>query len=88
MSIGPSGSYPRTRLRRNRASVFSRRLVRENGLTVDDLICPMFVCEGKGVREPVASMPGVERLSVDELLRDAGELADLDVPAIALFPVT
>ncbi len=88
MSIGPSGSYPRTRPRRNRASVFSRRLVRENGLTVDDLICPMFVCEGKGVRESVASMPGVERLSVDELLREAGELVDLDVPAVALFPVT
>jgi len=88
MSIDLPGSYPRTRTRRNRASVFSRRLVRENRLTVDDLICPMFVCEGKGVREPVASMPGVERLSVDELLREAGELVDLDVPAIALFPVT
>jgi porphobilinogen synthase len=88
MSIDLPGSYPRTRPRRNRASVFSRRLVRENRLTVDELICPMFVCEGKGVREPVASMPGVERLSVDELLREAGALVDLDVPAIALFPVT
>lgn len=88
MSIDTPCSYPRTRPRRNRASAFSRRLMRETRLTVDDLICPMFVCEGKGVREPVASMPGVERLSVDELLREAGELVDLDVPAIALFPVT
>jgi porphobilinogen synthase len=88
MSIDAPGSYPRIRPRRNRASVFSRRLMRENRLTADDLIYPMFVCEGKGVREPVGSMPGVERLSVDELLREAVEIVDLGIPAIALFPVT
>lgn len=67
---------------------FSRRLMRETTLTADDLICPVFVIEGSGQRVAVASMPGVERLSIDELLREAGALAALGVPAIALFPVT
>jgi porphobilinogen synthase len=62
--------------------------VRENALTADDLIFPMFVCEGSGHREAVASMPGVERVSLDELLVEAGELVALGVPAVALFPVT
>ncbi len=70
-----------------RADDFSRRLMRENQLTVDDLIYPMFVLEGQGVREPVESMPGVERVSVDELLKEASECVDLGIPAIALFPV-
>ena len=75
-------------MRRMRRDDFSRRLMRENTLTVDDLIYPMFVLEGKGQREPVASMPGIERLSIDELLKEAAELVALGIPAVALFPVT
>ena len=82
------GQYPKVRMRRMRRDDFSRRLMREAHLSVDDLIYPMFVLEGKGQREPVPSMPGVERVSIDELLKEAGELVDLGVPAIALFPVT
>ena len=67
---------------------FSRRLMRENRLTSDDLIYPVFILEGEGKREAVPSMPGIERMSVDELLREADELLELSVPAIALFPVT
>jgi porphobilinogen synthase len=80
-------AFPRTRLRRLRRTEFSRRLVRESTLGVGDLIWPVFVREGEGVREPVPSMPGVSRLSVDLLLEAAGEAASLGVPAIALFPV-
>ncbi len=79
-------SFPATRMRRTRASAFSRRLVRENTLTADDLIYPMFVIEGSAQRQPVASMPGIERLSVDELLRDAERAAGFGIPAVALFP--
>lgn len=79
-------SYPNTRMRRVRAKAFSRRLVAEHHLTVDDLIQPIFVIEGKGVREPIASMPGISRLSIDELLKEVDELAVLGVPAVALFP--
>jgi len=79
-------SFPSTRLRRTRAHDFSRRLVREHTLTADDLIYPMFVIEGSGRREAVASMPGIERLSVDELIRDAERAAALGIPAVALFP--
>jgi porphobilinogen synthase len=67
---------------------FSRRLMRESRLSVDDLIYPMFILEGKQQREPVASMPGVERVSIDQLLLEARELVRLGVPAVALFPVT
>jgi porphobilinogen synthase len=81
-----SRSFPRTRLRRNRAAEFSRRLVREHELTPGDLIYPMFVVEGEGRRVAVESMPGIERLSIDELLRDAEQAASLGVPAVALFP--
>lgn len=81
-------SFPRSRLRRLRRDDWSRRLMRETVLTSNDLIFPMFVTEGKGQREPIASMPGIERVSVDELVREALELRDLAVPAIALFPVT
>lgn len=70
-----------------RADDFSRRLMRENQLTVDDLIWPVFVMEGKGRRESVPSMPGVERLTMDLLCNKAAEAADLGIPAIALFPV-
>ena len=83
-----SRRYPATRMRRLRRDEFSRRLTRETRLGVDDLIYPMFVLEGRGQREPVPSMPDVERLSIDELLREAGELVTLGIPAIALFPVT
>lgn len=79
-------SFPRTRLRRNRAHDFSRRLTREHTLTADDLIYPMFVIEGRGRREPVSSMPGIERLTVDELIRDAERAVALGIPAVALFP--
>ena len=82
------GAFPGRRLRRVRKHDFSRRLVRENVLTVDDLIYPVFVLEGEGQREAVASMPGVDRLSIDLLLEEAAELVALGVPAVALFPVT
>ncbi len=81
------GAFPATRMRRMRANEFSRRLMRENRLSTDDLIYPMFVLEGKDQREAVASMPGVERLSVDLLFKEARELIALGIPAIALFPV-
>jgi porphobilinogen synthase len=71
-----------------RCDAFSRRLMRENHLTADDLIYPLFVLEGRGRREAVASMPGVERVSIDELLREAEIAHRLGVPAVALFPVT
>jgi len=82
------GGFPYTRMRRMRRDDFSRRLMRESQLSPDDLIYPVFVLEGEGQREPVASMPGVERLSVDLLVREAKEVAALGVPAMALFPVT
>ncbi len=80
--------YPFTRKRRMRRDDFSRRLMRESQLSVDDLIYPMFILEGKGEREAVSSMPGVERVSIDQLLIEAKELLALGVPAVALFPVT
>jgi len=82
-----SRSFPHTRLRRNRASDFSRRLVRENHLSADNLIYPVFVLEGEQQRETVPSMPGVERLSVDLLVQQAAEWVSLGIPALALFPV-
>lgn len=84
----PQGKFPAVRPRRMRADAFTRRLMRETTLTVDDLICPLFVREGSGERENVASMPGVERLSIDLLAVRARELFDLGIPAVALFPVT
>jgi porphobilinogen synthase len=81
------GAFPATRMRRLRANDFSRRLVRENHLTVNDLIYPMFVCEGSNERQAVGSMPGIERLSIDLLVAEAKLLATLGIPAIALFPV-
>ena len=79
--------FPLSRPRRMRRDDFSRRLMRENSLSVDNLIYPVFVLEGQNSRESVASMPGVERLSLDELLKDAVEWVELGIPAIALFPV-
>ena len=83
----PAGGFPAIRKRRLRSSAFSRVLVRESVVTVSDLIYPVFVVEGQGKRQAVLSMPGVERLSLDLLVEEAGELAALGVPAIALFPV-
>ena len=80
--------FPQTRLRRLRAKYFSRSLIRESMLTPADLIAPMFVLEGKQQREKIASMPGVERLSIDLLVKEAKQLYKLGVPAVALFPVT
>lgn len=74
-------------MRRMRRSEFSRRLMRESRLSEADLIYPMFVIEGVGVREPVPSMPGIHRLSIDQLLQEAGEAADLGIPAVVVFPV-
>jgi porphobilinogen synthase len=76
------------RPRRNRKSEWARRLVRENVLTTDDLIWPMFVVDGRNTRTQVTSMPGVERLTVDQIVRDAERAAKLDIPCIALFPFT
>ena len=79
--------FPSTRMRRMRSADFSRRLVRAQRLHPDDLIYPIFIIEGKNRRQTVASMPGIERLSVDNLMREARELVKLGIPAIALFPV-
>ena len=83
-----TGQFPGARPRRMRRDEFSRRLMQETVLTAADLIQPLFVIEGDKRREPVASMPGVERLSIDQLLREAERLTALEVPAVALFPVT
>jgi porphobilinogen synthase len=85
---GEAGSFPAVRLRRNRMHGWSRRLVAENVLTSADLIWPLFVSEGNSTRAPVASMPGVERISVDLAVAAAREAAGLGIPAIALFPYT
>ena len=83
-----SRNFSTTRMRRMRKDDFSRRLMRETTLTADDLILPVFVLEGDGVREPVASMPGVERMSIDLLAQEAKEIHALGIPAMAIFPVT
>ncbi|HXP96212.1 MAG TPA: porphobilinogen synthase [Telmatospirillum sp.] len=86
--FGPlvAGTFPQTRLRRNRRDLWSRRLVAENVLTPADLIWPVFVTEGSGQHVPVPSMPGVVRYSLDTLVDAVGEARDLGIPAIALFP--
>jgi porphobilinogen synthase len=80
--------YPTTRMRRMRRDDFSRRMMRETVLTPDDFIYPVFVLEGQGMREPVPSMPGIERMSIDLLVEEAQAITALGVPAMALFPVT
>lgn len=80
-------NFPSTRMRRMRKDEFSRRLMRENQLSIDDLIYPMFVTEGLNRREPISSMPGIERMSLDLLLIEAKEVYELGIPAIVLFPV-
>lgn len=82
-----NGCFPATRMRRMRRDDFSRRLMRESALTTDDLIYPVFVLEGSNRVETVGSMPGVERQSLDRLLKTAERAQSLDVPALALFPV-
>src|SRR5436853_4294985 len=77
-----------TRLRRNRKSEWTRRLVRESVLTIDDLIWPLFLVDGSNIRVPIDSMPGVERLSIDQAVRDAERGAKLALPCMALFPYT
>lgn len=84
----PAGRFPTTRLRRLRRFDWSRRLVREHELTVSDLIWPVFVHDEAHEREPIPSMPGVDRLSVDQLVKSAQEADSLGIPAIALFPAT
>lgn len=81
-------TYPHTRLRRMRRDAFSRALMRETDLAASDFILPLFVREGRDVAEPVASMPGVERVSIDRLLRIAQQAHELGIAAVALFPVT
>lgn len=87
MSVSIQGAFPARRMRRVRKQDFSRRLTAENQISVNDLIYPMFILLGKNRREPVESMPGVERLSIDLMLLEAEYLSKLGVPAIALFPV-
>ncbi|MCW8857274.1 MAG: porphobilinogen synthase [Kangiella sp.] len=82
-----SGFFPSRRLRRSRANAFSRDLVRENSISAKDLIYPVFVLEGENKKESVASMPGIERKTLDLLLEECQEIVDLGIPAIALFPV-
>ncbi|WP_353572604.1 porphobilinogen synthase [Candidatus Albibeggiatoa sp. nov. BB20] len=80
-------NFPGLRMRRMRYDDFSRRLMRETTLTPDDFIYPLFIVEGEKQREPIQSMPGQQRLSIDELLKEAEQIAQLGIPAIALFPV-
>jgi porphobilinogen synthase len=88
MTDRETGEFPRIRMRRMRRVAFSRRLMRETSLAPDNLIYPMFVIDGQARREPVPSMPGVERVTIDELVREAQTLLELGIPALALFPVT
>lgn len=85
--MAKTSEFSATRMRRMRRNDFSRRLMQENNLTVNDLIYPMFIIEGENQRETIASMPGVERLSIDQVISEATQCANLGIPAIALFPV-
>ena len=80
------GSFPTTRMRRNRLKNFSRRLIKENQLSVDDLILPVFITAGKNESQKISSMPGVFRYSPDRLLKHLDAVSKLNIPAIALFP--
>lgn len=80
--------YPFTRLRRLRAGDFSRRLVRENQVSVNDLIYPVFLLEGRNQVENISSMPGIQRMSIDLMVKEAEAIAELGIPAVAMFPVT
>jgi len=87
MSSIITGQYPNTRMRRMRRDPFSRALMRENTVTASDLIYPVFILDGENQRQQVASMPGVERVSIDLLLKVAEECVSLGIPVLALFPV-
>ena len=87
MSTAAPGSFPTTRMRRMRAATWRRRLVRETVVTADDLVQPLFVVEGNNVKDAVASLPGMARLSIDRAVEAAKEAYDLGIPALALFPV-
>ena len=82
------GKYPNTRLRRNRKKEWSRRLVQENSLSVNDLIWPIFVREGKNIKEPIKSMPGVYRYTIDKIEKIVEKATNKKIPMIALFPST
>ena len=82
------GAFPQTRMRRNRRDAWTRRMVAEHTLSADDFIWPIFVVDGTDVRQPVPSMPGVDRLSVDLAAAAVGEAKDLGIPAVAVFPYT
>jgi porphobilinogen synthase len=86
-TLAKTGEFSATRMRRMRRCDFSRRLMRENTLTSNDLIYPMFIIEGENKRETIDSMPDVERVSIDQLLIEAKQCFELGIPAIALFPV-
>ncbi len=87
-SFGPTRTFPATRLRRVRAADWRRRLIRETTVTANDLILPLFIIDGENLEQPVASLPGVSRLSIDRAVAIAREARDLGIPALALFPVT
>ena len=87
MTDRPTPSYPTTRMRRNRRDDWTRRLVAENRLSVDDLIWPVFVHDGNEARIPVPSLPGIDRLSIGQLVADVGEAKALGIPLVAIFPV-
>lgn len=80
--------FPSSRLRRPRANDWSRRMIRETAFSTDDLIWPIFICDGNNIHEPVSSMPGVERLSIDLAVRAAKTARDMGIPCVALFPST
>jgi porphobilinogen synthase len=80
--------FPKARMRRMRCDKFSRRLTAETRLSVDDLICPLFITEGSAIRDAIISMPGISRLSIDVLLQEAEYLVRLGIPAVVLFPAT
>jgi porphobilinogen synthase len=84
----PAAGFPAIRMRRLRQFDWSRRLAQETQLSANDLLWPIFLCEGTGRSEPVASMPGVERYSIDKAVRAAAEAAELEIPVVALFPYT
>ncbi len=87
-TAAPQGAYPRVRMRRNRIDGWTRRLTAEHRLSADDFIWPVFLLDTKSGRQPVPSMPGVDRLSIAALLEAAGEAAELGIPCLALFPYT
>ena len=87
LKINPNRTFPNVRMRRNRKSNWSRRLVSENYLNLSDIIMPIFVIEGSNITQPILSMPGINRISIDRVIDKAKFCYDIGIPAIALFPV-